>query len=106
MEIYILWKSFYKSEKLIIFKYQLRLLSFSNAHNRRTTWHVDLPPPVDTNSDMMTGDTETTDSDSVRTSYDTASLEGFTLISTAAKRVWEDLYVAKKPVSSREKSLY
>ena len=53
---------------------------------RQTTWHVD----PDGESDQ-----EETISRSADSSGNT---EGFQLVSNAAKRVWEELYVCKKPV--------
>ena len=71
----------------------------SNIHNRRTTWHVDVPTDFDNGSTPeFTG--FGIEDIQCKSMYDTSNSEVFQLISTAAKRVWDDLYVAKKPVSN------
>ena len=53
---------------------------------RTTTWHVDISSTSDT-------DSEDRYTDPVH------SAEGLLLLATAARRVWDELYICKKPVS-------
>ena len=54
---------------------------------RTTTWHVDPSSASDTDTD-----------DPVN------SAEGLLLLATAARRVWDELYICKKPVSNSPSS--
>ena len=55
---------------------------------RQTTWHVDPDGESDSEAEHLT-----------RPADSSSNAEGFQLVANASKRVWEELYVCKKPVS-------
>ena len=57
---------------------------------RTTTWHIDA---------YENGGLDETEEQMIRASLEAAAnADGLQLLCTAAKRVWEELYVCKKPV--------
>ncbi len=56
---------------------------------RTTTWHVDPEEDSDSEEELRKREAMTQNS------------EGLQLVANAAKRVWEELYVCKKPVSGQ-----
>ena len=86
---------------IIIFKFCSNVLShLSNSSPpllRRTTWHIESSDVnSDSDSEMMSNAKSM-----VAAEFEVSSgnFEGKQLLSAAAKRVWEELYVCKKPVS-------
>lgn len=66
---------------------------------RRTTWHVETAEASsDSESEMMSNAKMQVAAEFAASS---SNFEGRQLLSTAAKRVWDELYVCKKPVSSK-----
>ena len=77
-----------------IFFFSTHNFSASNLSEEsaiKTTWHFSVD-----DQDMVMRDPPT-EGPSRKTK---AVLEGLQLVSTAAKRVWQELYVCKKPVSN------
>jgi hypothetical protein len=66
---------------------------------QRTTWHVETADVgSDSDSEMMFSAKSQV---AAEFAASTSNLEGKQLLSLAAKRVWEELFVCKKPVSTR-----
>jgi hypothetical protein len=64
---------------------------------RRTTWHVET---ADAGSDSESEMSSTKSLVAAEFAASVSSIEGKQLLSVAAKRVWEELFVCKKPVST------
>ena len=62
---------------------------------RTTTWHVDTDGSSDSDDEGTRHKKKKAQVERMN------SGEGMQLLSTAAQRVWEELYVCKKPVSTK-----
>ena len=71
---------------------------------RRTTWHVDTPSSGNCSFESVDIPYETAVEQHHREFLQQAATnnEGLHLIATASRRVWEELYVGKKPVRVHE----
>ncbi|CAL1540510.1 unnamed protein product [Lymnaea stagnalis] len=69
--------------------------NLSEPKPRATTWHVNPEIPPDTDAMLIENPGE--DNEGRNTVLSPALRQGMQLVSTAAKRVWDELYIYKKP---------
>ena len=71
---------------------------------QRTTWHIETTDAgSDSESEMMSSAKSLVAAEFAASA---SNFEGKQLLSVAAKRVWEELFVCKKPVSTRTAMIF
>ena len=75
------------------FSFECGLICSDTAVYRKTTWHCD--PDADQNNSQYTHENPPN-------APSMSNKDGLQLVANAARRVWEELYIHKKPVSEVE----
>ena len=84
-------------------------VNLSEPKARATTWHVEPEQSVPYQShsvDLENQNGSSSPATMRRAMSNPALVQGMQLVSAAAKRVWDELYIYKKPVSSQSQNSF